>query len=217
MAKPSESTQTFVEIEEVRNGVIYMKNGGLRKILIVNGINFDLKSDEEQKLILGSFQRFINTLDFSIQFFIHSRKVNMKPYLEKVKERERKENNELMKTQITEYIEFIKSFVEENPIITKSFFIVVPYSPKDASAKDAAGSFLGFFKKGKEKDEQKKKSLEDDLQQISYRENEVISGLNGIGLRAQSLDDEEITELFYNLYNPELTEKQGEEIPKIKR
>ncbi|MEX0690022.1 MAG: hypothetical protein WD471_01640 [Candidatus Paceibacterota bacterium] len=216
MAKPTQPTQSFIEIEEIRDGVIYMKNGELRKVLMVNGINFDLKSEEEQKIILASFQRFLNTLDFSVQFFIHSRKVNIKPYTEKVKERENEEMNQLLKTQISEYIEFITSFVAENPIITKTFFIVVPYSSKDANLKNAKNSFMNFLKKDKDSKDNKER-LEDSLQQLSYRENEVTSGLNGIGLRVKPLEDDEITELFYNLYNPGLTEKQGSEIPKISK
>ncbi|MEX1014474.1 MAG: hypothetical protein WDZ80_04920 [Candidatus Paceibacterota bacterium] len=213
--QPTAPTQDFVKVKDIRDSVLYMKDGSMRKILIVNGINFDLKSQEEQNLILGSFQSFLNTLDFSVQFFIHSRKINVNSYLEKVKEKESEEDNELLKIQITEYIEFIKSFVQENPIITKSFFVVVPYSPNITVDKAKKG-IMDFFNKGSKKDE-RAEGTQESLQQLAYRENEVISGLDQIGLRAQSLADEELVELFYNLYNPEIIEKKGSEVPKISK
>ena len=74
------STQTFVDIESVKDGVIMLKNGGLRQVIMVTGINFDLKSEDEQNLIIYSYQNMLNTLDFSLQFFIHSRKLNIDKY-----------------------------------------------------------------------------------------------------------------------------------------
>lgn len=91
MAEVTTPTQKFVEIKEIRDGVVYLKNGKLRKILIVSGINFDLKSETEQTLILNSFQNFLNSLDFSVQFFIHSRRVNIENYLD-LMEKEKKKN-----------------------------------------------------------------------------------------------------------------------------
>src|SRR3990167_5625974 len=122
-------TQKFVEVKNIKNGAVFLKKGGLRKVLIVGGVNFDLKSEAEQNLILQSFQNFMNTLDFGIQFFIHSRKINVSEYLEQLKARKEEEPNELLKIQIEDYAEFIRVFVAENPIISKSFFVVVPYDP----------------------------------------------------------------------------------------
>lgn len=207
------STQSFVEIKEIRDGVVYLKNGGLRKILIVSGINFDLKSQEEQELILGAFQDFLNTIDYPVQFFIHSRKVNINSYLEKVKQREKQETNELLKIQINDYIDFVGSFVKENPIITKTFFVVVPYSPTVSISQVKKGLF--GFALGGGGNTSKKETLEKSIQQLNYRVNQVIDGLEQIGLRVNSLKDEELIELFYNLYNPEIIEKKGKEIPQI--
>jgi len=205
-------TQKFVEIKEIRDGVIYLKNGKLRKILIVSGINFDLKSEDEQNLILNSFQSFLNSLDFPVQFFIHSRKINIDNYLELMRRRKEEEPNELLKIQIEEYIEFIKSFVEQNAIITKSFFVSVPYDPIIISSGKNTFDLLSIFKKSnhqKEK-EDKDKELTDqkNLEQLNQRVDQVIDGLANIGLKAIPLDDEAIIELFYNLYNPTLIEKK---------
>ena len=117
----SVATQQFVDITDIKDGAVFLKGGGLRRVLIVSGINFDLKSEEEQNLILHSFQNFLNTLDFSIQLVVHSRKMNIDNYLEKLKERQIKEDNELLKNQIGEYMEFVRSFVEMNAVMAKTF------------------------------------------------------------------------------------------------
>lgn len=213
MAEITLPTQQFVEIKEIKDGVIYLKNGGLRKILMVGGVNFDLKSEEEQELILNSFQNFLNALDFSIQFFIHSRKINIDNYVKKIEALKEEETNELLKVQIDDYIAFIKSFVEQNDIFDKTFFVVVPFdaTPINVSSTD----IFGWFKKtskstapDQESDEQK------NIQQLNQRIDQIINGLQQIGLRTMPLEDETLIELFYNLYNPQLVEKKDLVIPK---
>jgi len=215
MTQTTGATQKFVDIDEIKNEVIYMKNGGLRKVLLINGINFDLRSEEEQQMILGSFQSFLNRLDFPIEFFIHSRKINIKSYLDKIKQREEDEKNELLKIQIGEYINFIRSFVEENPIITKSFFVVVPYNPIATveEAKKGLSKIMTSLTGGNKKEDEKNESMSKKLQQLNYRVEEVVAGLEQIGLRTNKMSDEELTELFYNLYNPQLIER-AETTPK---
>jgi len=215
MAQTTGATQKFVDIDEIKNEVVYMKNGGLRKILLINGINFDLRSEEEQQMILGSFQSFLNRLDFPIEFFIHSRKINIKSYLDKMKQREEDEKNELLKIQIGEYINFIRSFVEENPIITKSFFVVIPYNPIATveETKKGLSKIMTSFTGGNKKEGEKNESMSKKLQQLNYRVEEVVAGLEQIGLRTNKMSDEELTELFYNLYNPQFIER-AETTPK---
>ena len=204
----SVSTQQFVDIESVKNGILVLKSGALRKILMVSGINFDLKSEEEQGIIIGAFQNFLNTLEFSIQFLVHSRKMNISAYLEKLKKREIEESNELLKNQISEYIEFVRSFVENNAVMAKTFFVVVPYDSVQISK--VGGDILSnikFWQKNKNINE-KDEGLEQKMGQINQRTEQVINGLNQIGLRAVALNDEELIELFYNLYNPSDVEKK---------
>ncbi len=205
------ATQQFVRIQDIKDDVVYLKNGGMRKVLMVSGVNFDLKSEEEQDIVLHSFQSLLNGLDFSLQFFIHSRKVNVKRYLEKIKVRESQEQNELLRTQIEEYIEFVKTFVAENPIIAKSFFVVIPYDPL-AGAEQARGLLSGILGSGASK-RAKAEGAERAIQQLGHRVEEVTGALENIGLNVTPLTTPELIELFYNLYNPELTEKQGKEIP----
>ncbi|MDO8557133.1 MAG: hypothetical protein Q7R98_01580 [Candidatus Jorgensenbacteria bacterium] len=205
--EPSLPTQKFVEIKEVKNSIVYLKKGGLRKILIVSGINFDLKSEEEQEMILGTFQNFLNGLDFPIQFFIHSRKVNIESYLERMLARKNEETNELLKIQIAEYVEFIKSFVEQNAIIDKAFFVIVPYEPLILVSE--ARGFLSGVLGQKPNQKQKENTEKENAEQLEQRVSQVTSGLGQIGLRTAELADDEMVELFYNLYNPQLTEKKN--------
>ncbi len=199
------STQNLVAIKDIRNGVLILKSGGLRQILLVGGINFDLKSEEEQELILSAFQNFLNALDFSVQFFVHSRKVDVRDYLEKIRARKAEETNELLKIQIEEYATFVHSFVEENAIIHKAFFVVVPFDP--VTVPERARGVFAFFKRGNAEAE-RSKSDQENLDQLNIRVAKVVSGVEQIGLRVAPLPNEEVIELFYNLYNPALVEKK---------
>jgi len=208
----SKATQQFVDIEEIKDGVVVLKNGGLRRVLMVSGVNFELKSEEEQNAIIYSYQNFLNSLDFSVQIVIHSRRLNIDAYLEKLKEKEEAETNELLKNQINEYVQFVNSFVAENEIMTKTFFIIVPYDviqiPKGGQ------KALRFIKPGAQTASQlTARSLEEKIRQLGQRTDQVLQGLTQIGLRAVPLNDEELVELFYNLYNPS-TKKKGLEIAK---
>jgi type IV secretory pathway VirB4 component len=211
MADTSQPSQQFVPIKEIRGGVVYLKNGSLRQLLMVSGVNFELKSEAEQNLILGGFQNFINALDFSVQIFVHSRKVNVDNYLAKMEVRKKDEQSELLKIQIEEYINFIRGFVDQNSIISKDFFVVVPYDPVVVSA--ASGGLFGFLGK-KASVEEKNATEKENLEQLRHRTEQVIEELSQVGLRTAILENEETTELFYNLYNPQLIEKKTLNIAK---
>jgi type IV secretory pathway VirB4 component len=207
-------TQQFIELKEIKDGVLVLKTGALRRILMVSGINFDLKSEEERNLIIFSYQNFLNSLNFSFQTFIHSRRLNIDDYLERVKKIEEIEPNELLKNQISEYYEFVKNLVGQNPIMAKTFFVIIPYDP--VVIPKAGGGLVEkisdiFGKKKPDETAEKAKKEEkfsQHLLQLSQRADQVISGLNSIGLRAVPLNTEEVIELFYNLYNPAAMEKR---------
>ncbi len=126
MAKGT-ATQEFVPIERVRDGVVILKTGEMRAILITNSLNLALKSEDEQQAILVQFQAFLNSLDFDIQFFVESRRLNIKPYIDLLQNRSKEVKEDLLKIQIHEYIAFITKFTEESNIMTKHFFITIPY------------------------------------------------------------------------------------------
>ena len=205
------STQQFVDIEEIKDGIVHLKGGALRATIMVAGVNFELKSEEEQDIITAGYQDFLNSLDFPLQIVIHSRKLSIDKYLKSVQDRREQEPSELLRNQIDEYIEFVKSFVKENEIMTKTFFVVVPY--EGGGAASVKKGILGFFGGNKKKNAKKEKEegLEQQLTQLRQRIDQVLGGLERIGLRAVVLNDDELTELYYNLYNPETVEKK---IPK---
>ncbi len=202
------STQQFVDVERIRDGVVELKNGSLRSVVMVGGINFELKSEEEQNGIISAYQNFLNALDFSIQIVIHSRKLNIDHYLEKMNQVRDREENELLRNQVAEYIEFVRGFVKENEIMAKNFFVVVPYDGGGiAELKQGFSRFLPFGKKKNEAKE-KQETFEQKVMQLRQRVDETVSGLERIGLRAIALNDDELVELYYNLYNPETVEKE---------
>ncbi len=210
-------TQQFINIQGVRNGILVLKDGGLRQILLVSGLNFDLKSEDEQNAITFSYQSFLNSLNFSIQIFVHSRKVNIENYLANLKKVEAAETNPLLKTQIAEYGEFIRSFTSENAIMNKSFFVVVPFDPVQLSVGGSGGFIQKLFGKKSaaatqlaDADEQRR--FTQNAGQLSQRTEQVITGLTQVGLKAEALKDDEVIELLYNLYNPEAIEKKGLEL-----
>src|SRR3989338_4571304 len=152
MAQTTSATQEFVPIKEVRDGIVILKDGGMRSILLCSSLNFSLKSEDERSAILLQFQDFLNSLDFSIEIVVQSRKLDIRPYIALLEEQEKAQTNNLMKIQVREYIEFIKSFTESTDIMTKNFFIVVPYSPTMLATNVSRGiaSRFGFGAKKKE-------------------------------------------------------------------
>lgn len=206
MSIDARSAQDFVPIKEVKNGVIILKDGGLRAILIASSINLSLKSSDEQVAIISQFQSFLNGLDFSTQIVIQSRRLDIRPYLLTLEQRLKEQNEMLLKVQTKEYIDFIRSFNDEVNIMTKNFFIVVPYS--SGLIKSGGGimdSFMGSGSTQKKPDTQKGidlASFEEKRSQLDQRVNVIMSGLNGIGIRSSQLKTDEIVELFYKTFNP---------------
>lgn len=194
------ASQDFVPIEEVRDGIVILKDGGLRAVLMASSLNFMLKSQDEQKAIIDSFQNFLNSLDFSVQFAIQSRELDIRPYLATLEGRYVEQTNELMKIQVREYIDFIKGFVEETNIMTKSFFVVVPYSPATLTGK---GGILSGFKKQKNPAAAKAEAdaFEEHRSQLEQRVSIVASGLARSGIRLAQLGTEEVIELYYKVFN----------------
>lgn len=192
-------TQQFVPVKEIRNGVIILKDDGYRGVLICSAINFGLKSAEEQHAITMGFQNFLNTLDFSIQIVINSRRMDLRPYLALLEEKAPGQKTELMRIQLREYIEFIHSFAEQTNIMTKSFYVVVAYTPHVSTAN--AISFLRN-ESASTKNASAAVSFEEDRAQLEQRLALVVGGLAGTGVRAVPLGTEEVIELLYRSFNP---------------
>ena len=197
-AKPS---QDFVPIEQVRDGILMLRDGTIRTILMASSINIVLKSEDEQAAILGQFQNFLNSLDFSIQIFIQSRELDIRPYLALLEERHTEQVSELMKIQVREYIDFIKGFVEGSSIMTKGFYLVVPYSPPALNT-SGQGGISSILSTSSSSDTHISPELfEEYRSQVEQRVSVVMSGLARTGVRAAQLGTEEVIELFYRLFN----------------
>ncbi len=207
MTAAKSSTQEFVPIKEVRDGIAVLKDGGMRAILLCSSLNFSLKSDDERNAILLQFQNFLNSLDFSVEIVVQSRKLDIRPYIALLEEREKEQTTNLMKIQVREYIEFIKNFTESTNIMTKNFFIVVPYSPSVfRGGKKGIFDSLPFLNNKKSK-RNSKGNFEEDRSQLEERLAVVEQGLQRSGIRVARLGTEEMVELFYKAFNPGETEK----------
>lgn len=194
----SKPAQDFVPVKEVRNGVIILKDGGYRGILMCSSVNFALKSEDEQRGIIGGFQSFLNTLDFSIEIVVHSRKMDIRPYLALLAEREPQQGTELMKIQVREYIQFVKNFSDVANIMTKMFYVIVPYVPPAISSVKGALPFFGQSASGTSGFTD---SFDEHRIQLEQRMSLAASGLSGCGVRAAALGTEEVIELLYRSFN----------------
>lgn len=213
MAISTKPTQEFIPIKEIRDDVFILKDGSLHMILMASTLNFALKSEEEQNAIIMQYQNFLNSLDFSVQFFIQSRKLNTDSYIAMLAEAEKNQDNELMKIQTKEYIEFIKNFVKISNVMAKAFYISIPYSTAGMEVKK---SFVGNIVSGfsKKTARQTADRFEENKVQLQQRADIVSQGLARVGVRVAPLNTEELIELFYELFNPGEKEKGGVKIAK---
>ena len=202
MALNARATQEFVPIKEVRDGVIVLDDGGLRAIILANSINLSLKSDDEQKATIFQFQSFLNTLDFPVQISVQSRRLDIRPYLLVLEERMKVQSEPLLKLQTKEYIEFIRNFTESVSIMTKSFFVVVPYT--HTVLKSDSGIFKKLF--GSVSKEEARAAREEDFEekrsQLEERVGVIEQGLSRCGIKSVQLGTEEVVEVFYKVFNP---------------
>ncbi|MBM3271996.1 conjugal transfer protein TraC [Candidatus Kaiserbacteria bacterium] len=194
------STQEFVPVSEVRDGIIVLKDGSLRAILLASSINFALKSEDEQTAFIVQFQNFLNSLDFSCQIFVQSRMLDIRPYVGTLEAAYKEQLDDLMRVQIREYIEFIKSFTEAASIMTKNFFVVVPYEQVSLSIQTT--SSLMPFKKKQVDQAAANRTFEEQVSQLEQRVSIVQQGLTRTGVRTVQLGTEEAIELLYKMFNP---------------
>lgn len=201
------SAQQFLAIDSIREDIMLLKDGGLRVVLMCSSLNFALKSTDEQDALIFQYQNFLNSLDFPIQFVLQSRKLNVAPYLESLKERQKEEDSELLKIQINEYIEFVKTFVESTNIMSKTFYTVVPFSPAILERAGLLKNLTSLLGMGGKKPGVVQGSFEEYKDQLWQRVDTVVAGLERLGIRSAPLNTEELIELFYGLYNPMEFEK----------
>ena len=201
MPKTTATTQDFVAVRDIKDGVVILKSGQMCSVLLASSINFALKSVDEQQAILSQFQVFLNTLDFSIQIYVQSRRLNIEPYLELLKSREVEQDNDLMRIQLREYIEFIKTFTNEVDIMSKNFFVIVPYAPTPINITKGFASLFSSTPKVNTGTPTEMR-FEEQRIQLEQRVSVVEQGLSRIGVRTIPLNNDDLVEFFYHVYNP---------------
>lgn len=209
------STQNHLRISEIKNDTVLLKNGGSRAVLETTSINFNLKSEDEQNAIIQSYQSFLNNLNFPVQILVRSKKLDLDSYLNELSEVAEKQENPLLQKQTFDYIEYIKRLLEYADIMSKSFYVVVPYN--GASLDDKPGGFIEFFQKflkrfkGKQTDSEfikQKKQFVTLKKGLDHRVNVVTASLENCGVKVTRLNTQQLIELYYNSYNPELSRLQ---------
>ena len=213
----AQASQDFVPVKEVRDGVIVLHNGGLRAVLMASSLNFALKSEDEQSAFIMQFQSFFNSLDFSIQIYIQSRALDVRPYLSTLEEEFKRTMDDLMRIQIREYVEFIRNFVESADIMTKHFFVVVPYSPSTLSSNAGILGNLPWNKSASSSERNGRTDFEESVSQLDQRISVVQQGLIRTGVRTVQLDTEEVIELLYKIFNPGEQDKPSQMIEALKK
>ena len=201
------TTQQALDIAEIKEDTIVMKDGSIRAILLVSSINFALKSEDEQDAIIASYVSFLNNINFPIQIVVQSRRFNIEAYIEDLKEKAKEQTNELLKNQTEEYIKYVQELVSMGNIMNKKFYISVPYHPLSDEHKSFFQSLMDVFKPVQlvKLREKKFKQYQEELQR---RVENVSSGLRSIGLNSARMDTQSLIELFYNTYNPDTSENE---------
>lgn len=199
------ATKRFIDIAEIRDNTVIMKDGSLRAVLLVSSINFYLKSEDEQQAIISAYVAFLNSLDDPLQIVIQSRTLNVDGYLLTLEQKEKTHTSELLKTQTAEYRAFIQQLIELGDIMSRRYFVVVPFSALSSGQKS-------FFKRFGElwspavsirlKEEKFQKYKYD----LDLRVSRIIGGLTSMGLQITQLDTQGLIELYYATYNPDLSD-----------
>jgi type IV secretory pathway VirB4 component len=197
--KPTASTQAFLDIAEIKEGTIVLRDGSLRGVVVVSATNFSLKSSEEQNALIGSYQSLLNSLDFPIQILMQSRRLDINSYLEKMRGIMQQQTNELLRLQTQEYIEYISKLIEFASIMNKTFYVIVPYSID--AAPTGFFSRLGSMFNPAGNIKLKQVDFETHRETLMQRVDQVASELGAMGLRTIVLNTEELVELMYNSYN----------------
>ncbi|PIT97424.1 hypothetical protein COT77_01570 [Candidatus Berkelbacteria bacterium CG10_big_fil_rev_8_21_14_0_10_41_12] len=201
-------TQQSLPFSAIYNDVIVTKSGQFSMILMVNSVNFGLKSEDEQNSIIYQYQSFLNSLTFSIEIVMQSKQLDLTNYLKDLQGRIAQEQNELIRYQIQEYIDFVKKLISIANIMDKKFFIVIPYKPTEAQS--SGGIFADLFGMKNVHLQVPLRKFLTIKEDLTKRVNTVQSGLTSAGLTTEILNTKQIIELFYRTYNPD--ESTGEKI-----
>lgn len=214
-SKPKISTQKYLDIAEVRDDLVVLKDGTVRGVLMVSSVNFDLKSEEEQNAMVGAYVNFLNSLQFPLQIVVQSRPLNIDEYLQRLVVTEREHSNELLRMQTADYRNFISDLVQLERIMSKKFFIVIPYAPGQDNKLKFTDRVMSLFSTAKAVQVDRQR-FEKYGRELNKRALFIYSGITSMGLQARRLNTQALIELFYNSYNPSLAQNESlQDINKI--
>jgi len=206
--RSTHSTQSYMPLAEVRDDCVVMKDGTLRAVLLVSSVNFALKSEDEQNAIVSSYVSFLNSLEAPLQIVIQSRRLDLDKYLETIKDAEQQQTNDLLRLQTAEYRRYISELVELGSIMTKRFYVIVPYDPRTNKRR-------GFFSRVKDVLSPTallnlgQREFDSRRRELFMRVDNILSGMASMGLRATVLDTQSLIELYYTTYNPVTSRHQA--------
>lgn len=209
------STQNTLDIAEIRDGIVIMKDGSFRSVIMAQSINFDLMSPQEREAVESSYQSFLNSLYFPVQIFIRSERVDMRPYIEKLDKIRAEKDNMLLALLMDDYINFITQLVGQTNIMDKRFYIVIPFFPKAdiqkaiTQSKNFFSGLVGMFNHKADHVVINEQDLEAAKTELRNRVQAVLEGLMQCNVQALPLDTQELIELYYDSYNPDTSTRQA--------
>ena len=214
-AASAASTQSFLEVSEIKEDVIVTRDGGLRAVIAVSSTNFVLKSQDEQKAIISRYQGFLNSLDFPIQILMQSRHLHIHGYLEKLQSLQRQQTNELLRMQTEEYIAYVEKLLEFGNIMNKTFYVIVPFFSGVVTKSGMFGKLKNMIVPGQKIIASNKKFTEES-QQLHERVGRVEAEFSSLGLRTMKLKTSELVELLFNSYNISTAQQGRVDIGELK-
>ena len=189
--KPNNSTQKYLDIAEIKDDMVVLNDGTVRGVLLVSSINFDLKSEDEQNAVVSGYVGFLNSLDYPIQIIVQSRPLNIDDYLEKLKSMEKEQTNKLLRMQTADYRKFISELITMEKIMTKKFYVVVPYMPGRGKRKSFYERMIGTFSIAKTITMSQKR-FDEYGKELDKNCHFISSNLSSLGLKIQRLDTQSL-------------------------
>lgn len=207
-SKPGVPSQRYLDIAEIKEDVVILKDGTLRAVLLVSSINFALKNVDEQNAIVQAYMGFLNSIDFPIQIVIQSRRMNIDAYIRSLREAEKTQTNDLLRAQIADYREYVAQLVQLGEIMQKRFYVAVPFDPVSEAQKRNFWSRMQEVLTPAVAIRLSDERFNEQRRNLMLRVNSVMAGLQSMSLNAAMLDTQSLIELYYTVYNPELFEAQ---------
>lgn len=209
------STQNSLQIAEIRDGIVIMKDGSFRSVIMVKSINFDLMSSQEQEGVELGYQSFLNSLYFPVQIFIRSQRIDLSPYIAKLDRIRTEHDNMLLAYLMDDYIDYIASLSQQTNIMDKRFYVVVPYFTGEEPSKNFGQTkslLTGLANLFNSNHDQKivinEAALETAKTELRNRVQATLAGLMQCNVQGLPLDTQELIELFYDTYNPDTATRQ---------